>query len=194
MNISRKLKRVWIWLISWCLCNLHGSQICWLYANWQSWLHSEVLWDINNNISGDIFAKKLVVKWTLWWVGGEWSVNHAVDAPLTVRLAYCSRWLPMLWQPSLRSWRHHLQLSRVWRWTWAPSTSCLLLWMSALSTYFHWLVCLVDWCNEEFIRLSLCPGILLTFLHASTSDFTYSLILTPGKFLHAFPTHASFPN
>ena len=36
------------------------------------------------------------------------------------------------------------------------------------------------------VCLSVCPGIMLSFLHASLSDFTYSLIPILGRFLNAF--------
>ena len=37
-----------------------------------------------------------------------------------------------------------------------------------------------------FVCLSLCPAVTRTFLHASTSCFTYNLILAPERFSHAF--------
>ena len=42
---------------------------------------------------------------------------------------------------------------------------------------------------QEDFHLSICqcvPTSCLTFLHASPSNFKYNLILTPGRFLHAF--------
>ena len=36
------------------------------------------------------------------------------------------------------------------------------------------------------LSLSVCRGITLTCLHASPSDFTWHLILIPGRFSHAF--------
>ena len=48
--------------------------------------------------------------------------------------------------------------------------------------------------KDEFVCLSVClsvcPGIRLTFLRASTSNFTYNLI--PRLALACFPTHISF--
>ena len=40
-------------------------------------------------------------------------------------------------------------------------------------------------------RLSVCPSITPTLLHASPSDFTRIFIPTPGRFSHAF--RSSFP-
>lgn len=40
--------------------------------------------------------------------------------------------------------------------------------------------------THPYIYITVCPRIMLTFLHASPSDFTCNLIPTPGKFLHAF--------
>lgn len=44
-----------------------------------------------------------------------------------------------------------------------------------------------------WVCLSESPGITPTFLHASTSDFTHSLIPTPGRFPHLFQPILSFP-
>ena len=50
----------------------------------------------------------------------------------------------------------------------------------------------IDTSKDEFVCLSLCPASMLTFLCALTSDLTYSLILTSGRFLHAFELKLPF--